>query len=330
MTANPPTSATSAAATNKQVLVLSYSQTGQLTNIVESLLAPMRADPRITIRVETLAPQPPFPFPWSLWRFLDAFPESAHLKPAPLAPLSLTGDETFDLVILPYQVWFLAPSQPITAFLQHPLAARLLRDKPVVTVIACRNMWLFAQEKTKVMLAGLGACLIDNVVFTDRAHTMATLLTTPLWMLTGKRRVVPGLAPAGIDAADIAGAARFGRALRQALGEDRERAGRPLLCGLRAVEANPRLWFSERAATRSFLLWGILLRAAGVPGSWPRKPLLALYLVFLVTLVFTVVPISLAIQFLIRPLLSQRLARLKREFELPSGSGDERLSQYDC
>ena len=329
MTANQPTSATSTTAARKQVLVLSYSQTGQLTNIVESMLAPLRADPRITIRVETLTPQTPFPFPWSIWRFLDAFPESAHLQPAPLAPLTLTGDEPFDLVILPYQVWFLAPSQPITAFLKHPLAARLLRGKPVVTVIACRNMWMLAQEKTKVMLADLGAHLIDNVVFTDRAHTMATLLTTPLWMLTGKRRVVPGLPPAGIDVGDIAGAARFGRALQEALVEDRERAGQPLLNGLRAAEVNPSLWFSERAATRSFFLWGKLLRAAGAPGSWSRKPLLALYLVFLVTLVGTVIPLSLTIQTLIRPLLRQRLARLKRQFELPSGAGDERLSQYD-
>lgn len=312
------------------MLVVSYSQTGQLTAIVDRLLAPLRADPRISVRVEQLAPQPPFPFPWSLWRFLDAFPESAHLQPAPLAPLTLTGDEHFDLVILPYQVWFLAPSQPVTAFLQHPLAARLLRGKPVVSVIACRNMWLLAHQKTQALLAGLGAHLIDNVVLTDRAPTMATLLTTPVWMLTGKRRVIPGLPPAGIDATDIAGAARFGRALLEALCADRERSRQPLLHGLRAAQADPRLWFSERTATRSFFLWGKLLRAAGNPGSWQRKPLLALYLVFLITLVFTVVPISLAIQSLIRPFLRQRLAGLKRRFELPSGSGDERLSHYEC
>ena len=311
------------------MLVLSYSQTGQLTTLVESLLAPLRADPRIEIRVEALVPRPSFPFPWSLWRFLDAFPESAHLQPAPLAPLTLTGEEVFDLVILPYQVWFLAPSQPVTAFLKHPLAARLLRGKPVVTVIACRNMWLVAQEKTKALLAGLGAHLIDNVVLTDRAPTMATLLTTPLWMLTGKRRVIPGLPPAGIDAADIARAARFGRALLDALCDNREQSHLPLLHGLQAAEANPRLWFSEHAATRSFFMWGKLLRAAGKPGSWPRKPLLALYLVFLVTLVFTVIPISLAIQSLIRPFLRRHLAALKQQFELPSGAGDERLSQYD-
>jgi hypothetical protein len=312
------------------VLVISYSQTGQLDTIVEHLLAPLRADPRISIHVEKLKPLTPFPFPWPLFRFLDAFPESALLAPSPLAPLTLTGEEDFDLILLPYQVWFLAPSQPVTAFLKHPLAARLLRGKPVVTVIACRNMWLLAQEKTTRMLAEMGARLIDNVVLTDRAPTMATLLTTPLWLLTGKRRIIPGLPPAGIAAHDIAHTSRFGRALLDALLDNRQQAGQPLLGGLRAVEANPRLLVSERAATRSFYLWGRLLRAAGGPGAWPRKPLLLLYLIFLLTLILTVVPVSLLVQSLLRPFLRQRMAGLKQRFELPSGSGIDRLSYYEC
>ena len=313
----------------KRVLVISYSQTGQLTAIMERLLAPLQADPRIVIHTEILRPLPAFPFPWPFVRFLDAFPESALLLPPALAPLSLTGEENFDLVILPYQVWFLAPSQPIAAFLKHPLGERLLRGKPVVTVIACRNMWLLAQEKMKGLLAACGARLIDNVVLTDRAPTMATLLTTPLWLLTGKRRLIPGLPPAGVAAQDIARASRFGRALLVELLDDREKEPQSLLCGLQAVDANPRLWFSERAGTRSFLLWGKLLRAAGGPGAWLRKPLLLLYLVFLLILILTVVPVSLLVQTLLRPFLRQRLAELKQQFEQPSGSGTERLSQYD-
>lgn len=313
----------------KRVLVISYSQTGQLTTIIEALLAPMRADPRIAIHVETLRPLSPFPFPWPFLRFLDAFPESAHLQPPALAPLTLTGDENFDLVILPYQVWFLAPSQPVTAFLKHPLAARLLRGKPVVTVIACRNMWLLAQEKMKGLLADLGARLIDNAVLTDRAPTMVTLLTTPLWLLTGRRRLLASLPPAGIAAEDIARTARFGRALREALLEDRELERQPLLRGLHAVEAQPRLLVSERAATRGFFLWGKLLRAAGGPGAWARKPLLLLYLLFLLALILTVLPASLLFQTLLRPFLGPHLAGLKLRFELPSGSGHERMAQYD-
>ncbi|GAA5170632.1 dialkylrecorsinol condensing enzyme [Viridibacterium curvum] len=313
----------------KKVLVVMYSQTGQLSRIVERMLEALRDDPRIALQVETLHPATPFPFPWSLRRFFDTFPESALLKPAPIAPLALTGDERFDLIILPWQVWFLAPSQPMTAFLQHPAAQRVLRDTPVVSVIACRNMWIMAHEKFKGLLAAAGARLIDNVVFTDRAPTLATLLTTPLWMLTGRRDVLRSLPPAGISDADIADAARFGPVLRDALASNLERGTAPLLTGLAAVEVNPHLMTSEKAGTRSFFLWGKLLHTAGPAGSPQRMPLLVLYAVFLVALIITVVPVSLLLQRALRPLLAKRLARIKEHYEQPSGSGTERLSRHE-
>ncbi|KAF7600469.1 MAG: dialkylrecorsinol condensing enzyme [Candidatus Dactylopiibacterium carminicum] len=315
-------------ALRKRILVLAYSQSGQLDAIVECILAPLREDERFAIHVERLHPEPAFPYPWSLHRFFDAFPESAHLVPPPLAPLGLSGKEDFDLVILPWQVWSLAPSQPVTAFLRHPVAARLLAGRPVVSVIGCRNMWLLAHEKFKALLATTGARLLDNVVLTDRAPTLVTLLTTPLWLLTGKKAWF-GLPPAGVSSTEIARCARFGRALRDALLEDRERGDQALLTGLAAVQANPRLLASERAGTRSFQLWGRLLRAAGGSGAASRRPLLVLYVIFLIAIILAVVPFSLMAQALLRPFLAQRFATLKRLLELPSGSGTERLSQYE-
>ena len=263
------------------MLVVQYSQTGQLTTLTEQITAPLRADPNIDVRIEALAVLKPFPFPWGFFRFFDAFPESAHLVPPPLAPLSLQGDEDFDLVILPYQVWFLAPSQPITAFLKHPIAQRVLRNKPVVTVIACRNMWLLAQEKLKTLLAESGARLIDNVVLTDPGPTLATFITTPRWLLSGNKNGFWGMPAAGLNDEQIRGARRFGLALRDGLREDAEKSGQPLLRGLGAVHVDPRLYISERAGTRSFFVWGKLLLAAGPPGSWQRAPLLVLYVAFL-------------------------------------------------
>jgi hypothetical protein len=317
----------SVATRTKRVLVLTYSQTGQLTRIIDSLLAPLRQEPSIQVHVEVLRPRVPYPFPWSIFSFFDAFPESAHLVGPALEPLTLSGDEDFDLVILPYQVWFLAPSLPVTAFLQHPVAQRLLHGKPVVTVIACRNMWMLAQEKTKQLLAACGARLIDNVVLTDPSATLVTLVTTPWWLLTG-HKVFPGFPPAGIDDASIAQTARFGLALRDALHADAERGAAPLLQGLKACEANPGLFVSERAGTRSFYLWGKLLRAAGEPQALLRKPLLVLYIAFLILLIVSVVPVSLLLQALLRPLLKQRMQALKQRFEMPSGSGVERMGLY--
>lgn len=319
---------TSTSGPTKRVLVLSYSQTGQLTEITRRILAPLEQDGHIAVHVETLRPVKPYPFPWGILRFFDAFPESAHMVAPELQPLSLTGEEDFDLVILPYQVWFLAPSLPITAFLKHPVAQKLLNGKPVVTVIACRNMWMQAQEKMKSLLSACGARLLDNVVLVDPAPTLATLITTPLWLLSGKRHIIKAFPPAGVDAVSIKSASRFGFALRDALRADRERGGAPLLFGLKAVDSDPRLLVSEKAGTRSFYLWGKLLRAVGEPGQIRRYPFLLLYVIFLATLIVTVVPLSLLLQLLLRPFMRKRLAELKQKFDLPSGSGTERMHLY--
>lgn len=313
----------------KRVLVLSYSQTGQLTEITRRILAPLEQDARISVHVETLRPVKPYPFPWGFFSFLDAFPEAAHMVPPPLQPLTLSGDEDFDLVILPYQVWFLAPSQPITAFLKHPLAKKLLNGKPVVTVIACRNMWMLAQEKMKGMLETCGARLLDNVALVDPSPTMASLWTTPFWLLSGKKDFLKLLPPAGVDEASIRAASRFGFALREALLKNEEQGSAPLLSGLKAVDSDPHLLVSEKAATRSFYLWGKLLRAVGEPGQLRRYPFLVLYVIFLITLILTVVPLSLLIQSLLRPFMRRRFAALKQRFDLPSGSGTERMHLYE-
>ncbi|MFA9439689.1 dialkylresorcinol condensing enzyme [Uliginosibacterium sp. sgz301328] len=316
-------------ASTKRVLVIDYSQSGQLWSVAARIVEPLRAQAGVVVHVERIRPQPAYPFPWGFFSFLDAFPESAHLVPPSLAPLSLTGEEDFDLIILPYQVWFLAPSPPIVAFLKSPVAARLLRGKPVVTVIACRNMWMTAQERMKNLLTGVGARLVDNVVLVDAGPTLATFITTPRWLLTGRKDAFLGMPPAGVAERDILRARRFGLALRDALATNAEKGDGPLLAGLGAVHADPRLYVSERAGTRSFHVWGRLLRAIGPAGAARRRPFLLLYVAFLVCAIICIVPVSLALQALLRPFMARRLAALKARFEAPSGSGTERLSLYE-
>ena len=299
----------------KRVLVVHFSQTGQLARIVRRLVAPLAGE--IELVEEVLQPRTPYPFPWPLLRFFDAMPESVQLDPPPLAPIRASGH--FDLVVLAYQVWFLAPSGPITAFLKSDEGKRLLRGRPVVTVIGCRNMWLNAQEAVKRLIQDAGGELRDNVVFTDNAPTMATLITTPRWLLTGKRDAFLGLPPAGIAEADIAGAERFGNALLQALRAGREKSGQPMLAGLGAARVDPRLIFSERAGRRAFGAWSRIIRLGGKPGSWLRLPLVALFCLYLVAMILAVVPASLLLQKLLAPLLARRLASQKTYFELPSG-----------
>lgn len=302
----------------RQVLVVHYSQTGQLGRLVQSVCAPLLA--RDDVQVDFLAVQPatPYPFPWPFLTFFSIFPETVLMRPEALQPLQVDADKRYDLVILAYQVWFLSPSRPITSFLASPEAARLLKDTPVVTLIGCRNMWLMAQEKLKVRLDALGARLVDNIVLTDECGSAASFLATPLWMFSGRQQPFAWLPKAGISDAEIAGARRFGVAIgeRLAFGAPIEQ---PMLRGLGAVRVDEKLIASERVGTRSFKVWGKLLAALGPQHSLRRRAGLIVYIVFLLSLILTVVPVTAVLKKLLAPLTRTRIAREKAYFAAPSG-----------
>jgi hypothetical protein len=303
----------------KRVLLVHFSQSGQLARVAKRLISPLAVAGDVELVEEMLRPRIPYPFPWPLRRFLDTMPESVLLDPPELEPLSVRATEDLDLIVLAYQVWYLAPAGPITAFLKSETGRALLRDRPVVTVIACRNMWLMAQETVKGLIREAGGKLRDNVVFTDQGGTLETFVTTPRWLLTGRRDAFFGLAPAGVSERDIENADRFGRVLLDALRAGREREDRPMLTGLGAARVDPTLVFSERAAARAFSAWARVIRLGGQPGSPGRLPLIALFSLYLVAMIIAIVPPSLLLQRLLRPFFTRRLAVLQAYYEAPSG-----------
>lgn len=311
----------------KRVLAIGFSQTGQLRSVLDSILGPLRASSEIEVTELELEPVETFPFPWPFWRFFDTFPECVYEEPAPIREPNIRGDEDFDLIIFSWQVWFLSPAMPAMAFLQHPKARRVLAGKPVVSVIACRNMWLSAYETFKRHIEYIGGHLVDNVVLTDRAHSAATFVSTPVWVLTGHRGpFLGGLIPAaGVSREDIDAAARFGEAIASELpGRERDDFT-PMLKGLGAVHVNERMIASERIAHRSFRIWGALLRALGPPNTPLRRAVLAVYFLFLFTLIITVVPLSAVIKRLVAPLTRKHTARQRRYYAAPSGESTELL-----
>jgi hypothetical protein len=305
----------------KKVLVVHYSSpSGQLSEVISNLTSPLAESDDIELRQLVLRCKRPYPFPWPILRFFDTFPEAIYLDPPELEPLGLDPKQRFDLVILGYQVWFLSPSLPTTAFLKNPTAQALLRDTPVVTVIACRDMWLMAQERTKEFLTACGARLVGNVVLTDEAGSVGSFLATPLWMLSGKRGPrFGGLIPrAGVKPEQIAGSRQFGLRIAQALQQDRP-LDATLLRGMGAVKVNTHLIATEKAARRSFLAWGKLLRTLGKQGAWARQPLVMIYIVFLIVLLIVVLPVSAFFKTVATPLLRKRIAAQRSYFSQPSG-----------
>jgi hypothetical protein len=313
----------------KTILVVEYSQTGQLTAVLDALLAPLQQpDGANRVHREVLRPVPAYPYPWPFWKFLDAFPETVAGDFPPLAPLTVDSGSAFDLIVIGYPVWFLSPPPPITAFLRSAAGRRLVCGRPVVTVTACRNMWLMAQEQMKQLLAEAGARHCDHVALVDQGNAFATFVTTPRWLLTGRKGAFWGFPPAGVPTAEIAACRRFGLALREALQRDAEQQPGPMLGGLRACAVDPRLIASEKIGRRSFRFWARVLRWAGRPGTLLRRTLLAFYLVFLLSLIITVVPLSVLLKAVLRPLLQRRLNTLQASFERPSGSAASRMACF--
>jgi hypothetical protein len=311
----------------KRVLVVHFSQSGQLTNIVNTICEPLRAS-GVEVTMAELKPVKPYPFPWPFWTFFNIFPDAIHDHPDPVAPLDLPPGD-FDLVILGYQVWFLSPSMPMAAFLKSEQARQILAGKPVITVLCCRNMWLSAQERVKQRLNELGARHIDHVALVDRSPNAATLVSTPMWLLTGKRGpFLNGLIPkAGLTPDEIAATARFGRAIVAQLPARSASDASPMLRGLGAVKIDIGLIAHEKLTGRSLRLWGALLRKCGDRESPLRKFVLGVYVVFLVVLLLTLMPIVLIIKRLLAPLVRAKVEARRAYFAAPSGESAELMER---
>lgn len=307
--------------------MLSYSQTGQLNSLVENFTKPFLGNENFELIFKNIKPKKDYPFPWDFMTFMDTFPESVYMVPCELE--NIEDDENdYDLIILAYTVWFLSPSIPISSFLQSSYAKKKFKDKPVITLIACRNMWIMAQEKIKKLLDDLSATLIDNVVLVDKGNSLETFITTPRWMLTGKKDSFFGLSSAGIDENEIIKSQRFGKALVQALEQNKEKEKKSLLQGLKAVEVDIKLIKSEKIGNKSFLIWGKLIRKIGNFGDKKRRIVVMLYLVFLILMILIVVPINIVVQTILRKLNKNSILKQKEFYELPSGSKDFKMKEF--
>jgi len=301
----------------KKVLVLYYSQSGQLGSVVESFISKL-PDEEIKVDVKKIEPVETYPYPWPFYEFADEFPEAVHMDGC--AVKELEGlEESYDLIILGYTIWFLAPSTPVVGFLKSDQAKHIFKDTPVITLIACRDMWVMAQEKMKSLLDSVGARVIDNVALTDQGKGIYSFVTTPRWLLTGKKDAFGIFPPAGILQSEIDAASRFGERLNKALKENREKQSEPLLQDLGAVNVNGKLIASEIIATRSSKIWAKIIKLFGKKRSFGRKIGLTLYSIFLVILVFTIVPLNIMVRKLLNIFQEEKLKALEVRYEQPSG-----------
>ncbi len=252
------------------------------------MFAPVKENVDVTYaQIELVTP---FPFPWSSQTFFDAMPECVEEIPSPIKPMNIP-EHNYDLVIFGYQPWFLSPSVPTTSFLKSEYA-RVLKGKPVITVIGSRNMWLNAQERVKASLLNVGAKLVGNIVFTDTNHNLVALFTIIRWMFTGKKEASGMLPEAGVQKDDIAAASRFGPIILSYLQQGKPELIQPELIDKKAVELKPTLIVLERRGITNFRKFAKYIRAKGERGDAARLPRVMLFKRLLLTGIFVLSPIS--------------------------------------
>lgn len=297
----------------KRVLVLYYSQSGQLLEILNQLTLPLQSNPELSITFCEIEPDPPFSFPWNNHTFFEAFPESVMQIPQGVKPLpEHVMQNKYDLIILGYQVWFLSISIPINSFLFSSDAAQLFQNTPVLTVIGCRNMWVNAQEKIKKRLQELQAHLVGNIVLTDKAPNLISAYTIVKWMFTGKKEKYLGIFPKpGISDQDINNASVFAAPIRQAIQQNNYATLHNQLLSLGAVSIKPFIVTIEKRGALIFNKWAqIIIRKKSSRRRWLR-----VFNIYLAVAIWGISPVAYLLYLITYPFTSNNRKKLTNYYQ---------------
>ena len=297
----------------KNVLVIYYSQSGQLRQIAQQLTAPLLQAEDINLVFHEIQLEKPFPFPWDKSSFFEAFPESFLQIPAALKPVPQEiMDTKFDLVLLHYQVWYLSPSIPVNSFLKSEEAKILLENTPVVTISGSRNMWVMAQEKIKALLTENRAVLKGNVALVDRVGNLISVITIVEWMFSGVKKKYLGIFPLpGVSGKDISESSKFGRTILSALRENNLGSLQEALLENGAVYISPYLVTVDRTANKIFKKWSNLIKKR----EKNRKFLLKVFYVYLFLAIWLISPIVYILHVFTSPLKRKKIKQEIQYFQ---------------
>jgi hypothetical protein len=283
----------------KNVLIIYYSQSGQLESIARNISKPLLDSNEVNITFHEIEMAKPFPFPWSKDAFFDAFPESFLQIPAPIKPMdNQLANSKFDLILFHYQVWYLSPSIPINSFLKSAEAKVLLDGAKVVTVSGSRNMWIMAQEKVKTLLKINNSQLKGNIALVDRTGNLISVITIVEWMFSGIKKKYLGIFPMpGVAEKDIHESSKFGDVILKALRNDNWDNLQSELVAIDAVKISSYLVRVDKTANKIFDKWSKLIHAR--PQS--RKKLLKFFNLYLWLAIWLISPIVYILHILTYP-----------------------------
>ena len=296
----------------KNVLVLYYTQSGQLEEIVKNIAQPLLSSSEVSVTFCDIRLEQPFPFPWDKPSFFDAFPESFLQIPRVVqAPSDEVLGKKYDLIVLGYQVWYLSPSIPVNSFLKSEYAKQLFNNTPVVTVIGARNMWVMAQEKMKVILKSLNAKLVGNVALVDRHINHVSVVTIVKWMFTGKKEKFGIFPKPGVSDQEITGAEKFGAILLTHLKNNSFDTLQQDFVSNDAVEIRPFLVEMDKKANKMFQKWANLI----IKKKASRPKWLKVFNVYLFVAIWLISPIVYILHLLKYPLVFSKINKEKAYYK---------------
>ena len=294
---------------SKKVLVIYYSQTGQLGNILDNFTSPMVKAGHIVEKI-IVQPVKPYPFPWTGESFFAQMPDCVLQVPTELQPFQLK-ETAYDLVVLGYQAWFLSPSIPVNSILHHPALRAVIKNTPVITITGARNMWISAMEDIKKILKQAEAKLVGNIVLVDRHHNFVSFVTILYWMFSGKKDRYLNLFPTpGVAEADILRTSIYGATVEKHLEQNNWDDLQQELVQQKAVEVKYRLMFIESKAKRIFGLWAAFIAKRKKRTGW-----LVAFKYYLLIALFIAAPIILTVDAIFfKPFLSARIKKQQQYF----------------
>ncbi len=294
---------------SKKVLVIYYSQSGQLGDILENLTQPL-IDAGHTVEKVSIHPAVPYPFPWKGDSFFAVMPDCVLQNPTELAPFQLK-ETSYDLVILGYQAWFLSPSIPVNSILQQPAIRNAIMNTPVVGITGARNMWISAMEDIKKILKTAKANLVGNIVLVDKHHNFVSFITIFHWMFRGKKDRYLNIFPKpGVSDEDISHTKVYGQTIAQHLNTGQWSNLQKELVSQQAVVVKYNLMFIESKAKRIFGLWANFIAKRKKRTGW-----LVAFKYYLLIALFIAAPIILTVDALLfKPFLGARIKKQKQYY----------------
>lgn len=296
----------------KKVLVIYYSQSGQLLDISKNITKALDASNEVDLTFYEIKLKKDFPFPWNRQNFYEIFPETFLQTPQELKDLdNPVLDKKYDLVIFSYQIWYLTPAIPANSFLLSETAAKLLKNTPVITVIGARNMWIMAQEKVKKLLLKNEARLVGNIALVDRHINHISVITIIHWMFSGVKKKFLGIFPKpGVSDKDIDESSKFGPVILKNLMQNNFADLQSELLEKRAVKIKPFLILMDKRANFLFGKWSNFIATKGAAKSKERRPWIKMFNMYLIFAIWVIAPIVFLL-FLLTFLL--RLGSVKKD-----------------